>query len=189
MDKYLVKWIPVDGDVMPNDKYKKMVDTGWGKQLSEECYTSGVFRLAKNIKKVKPFLCTTDIQVGDDIFPILNWETPMICDSTKVYKEGDKAPIGEPYFIWSERLGLSHMKVIGVLKSENIDKVIRWDSHDNIKAIEEMLGDNLISEESNVGTIGRWVKTLEGDIMISWGDYIIKSGDDFSVLKDKICAI
>ena len=59
-------------------------------------------------------------------------------------------------------------------KKPVVIEAIQWSGENNINAIIEWLGDNLISEESNVGTVGRWIKTLEGNMMISYGDYIIK---------------
>lgn len=59
-------------------------------------------------------------------------------------------------------------------KKPVVIEAIQWNSQEDIEAIKEMLGDKLISEESNVGTVGNWVKTLEGDMMISRNDWIIK---------------
>lgn len=60
-------------------------------------------------------------------------------------------------------------------KKPVVIEAIPWNSEENIKAIKEWLGDNLISEaRQGMGTVGYWVKTLEGNMMISWGDYIIQ---------------
>lgn len=60
-------------------------------------------------------------------------------------------------------------------KKPVVIEAIQWNSQDNIEEIQKMLGDNLISEERDgCGAVGHWVKTLEGDMMISFGDFIIK---------------
>lgn len=54
-------------------------------------------------------------------------------------------------------------------------EAIQWNSEDNIKAIQALLGENLISEaREGIGAVGHWVKTLEGNMMISYGDFIIR---------------
>lgn len=41
--------------------------------------------------------------------------------------------------------------------------------------LEEWIGDSLVSEErEGIGVMGYWIKTLEGNMMISTGDWIIK---------------
>jgi hypothetical protein len=60
-------------------------------------------------------------------------------------------------------------------KKPVVIEAIQWNSQDNIEEIQKMLGDKLISEERDgCGAVGHWVKTLEGDMMISFGDFIIK---------------
>ena len=60
-------------------------------------------------------------------------------------------------------------------KKPVVIEAIQWNSQDNIEQIKKMLGDKLISEERDgCGAVGHWVKTLEGDMMISFGDFIIK---------------
>lgn len=60
-------------------------------------------------------------------------------------------------------------------KKPVIIEALRWDSTENIIKIKKWLGDNLISEpRDGVGVVGYWIKTLEGNMMISYGDYIIK---------------
>ena len=54
-------------------------------------------------------------------------------------------------------------------------EAFQWKGEKNIKQIKEWLGSNLISEERDgIGVMGYWIKTLEGNMMISYGDYIIK---------------
>lgn len=59
-------------------------------------------------------------------------------------------------------------------KKPVIIEALQWNTEDNINKIIKWLDTNLISEESNVGTMGYWIKTLEGNMMINYGDYIIK---------------
>lgn len=60
-------------------------------------------------------------------------------------------------------------------KKPVVIEAIQWNSQANIELIEKLLGENLISESrEGCGAVGYWVKTLEGNMMISWGDYIIK---------------
>ena len=66
-------------------------------------------------------------------------------------------------------------------------EAIQWKGEENIKRIKTWLGDNLISEERDgIGVMGHWIKTLEGDMMISYGDYIIKGikGEFYSCKPD-----
>ena len=60
-------------------------------------------------------------------------------------------------------------------KKPVVIEAIQWNSQANIELIEKLLGKNLISESrEGCGAVGYWVRTLEGNMMISWGDYIIK---------------
>ena len=60
-------------------------------------------------------------------------------------------------------------------KKPVVIEAIQWNSEENIKLATKWLGDNLISEQrEGCGVIGYWIKTLEGNMMISHGDYIIK---------------
>lgn len=70
-------------------------------------------------------------------------------------------------------------------KKPVVIEAIQWNSGDNIKKIQEWLGSNLISEARD-GVVGYWVKTLEGNMMISWGDYIIQgvSGEFYPCKPD-----
>ena len=54
-------------------------------------------------------------------------------------------------------------------------KCIRWDSQENIERCISLLGKNIVSEESNVGTVGHFVFTPDGHKLVSYGDFIIKT--------------
>jgi hypothetical protein len=130
MKKYIVKYIPVDDEIKSGDKY--LHKNGHVQTTSKNLPLTTLKYINENCKKVELFLCSRDIQVGDEIVPILNWETPLVCDPIKVYKEGDKGPIGEPYQIWNERLGFSYMKILGrlsphatwVKENDEIDEIM-----------------------------------------------------------------
>lgn len=60
-------------------------------------------------------------------------------------------------------------------KKPVVIEAIRWDTEENINKIIEWLGSNLIREERDgCAVVGNWIKTLEGNMMVSWGDYIIQ---------------
>lgn len=61
------------------------------------------------------------------------------------------------------------------LSGEKI-QALQW--YLNTNEIIAWLEENLVSEVANTGTaVGYWLKTKNGDIMISWNDYIIKRQD------------
>ena len=74
-------------------------------------------------------------------------------------------------------------------------EAIQWNS-DNIEKVYEMLGNNLIVTPSADGErLYHFIRTLEGDMEISWNDYIIKGvkgefypckSDIFELTYDKI---
>lgn len=60
-------------------------------------------------------------------------------------------------------------------KKPVVIEAIQWRLEDDINKVIEWLGDNLIQEERDgCAVVGTWVKTLEGNMMVSYGDYIIQ---------------
>ena len=74
-------------------------------------------------------------------------------------------------------------------------EAIQWNS-DNIEKVYEMLGNNLIVTPSADGErLYHFIRTLEGDMELSWNDYVIKGvkgefypckPDIFELTYDKI---
>jgi hypothetical protein len=74
-------------------------------------------------------------------------------------------------------------------------EAIQWTS-DNIEKVYEMLGDNLIPKVTADGEgLYHFIRTLEGDMELSWNDYVIKGvkgefypckPDIFELTYDKI---
>jgi hypothetical protein len=58
-------------------------------------------------------------------------------------------------------------------KKPVIIEAIPWDSEENIIKIKEWLGHNLGTTEK-IFTTSYFIKTLEGDMAITFGDYIIQ---------------
>lgn len=72
-------------------------------------------------------------------------------------------------------------------KKPVVIEAIQWRLEDDINKIIEWLGDNLIQEERDgCAVVGTWVKTLEGNMMVSYGDYIIQgvSGEFYPCKPD-----
>ena len=72
-------------------------------------------------------------------------------------------------------------------KKPVVIEAIQWRREDDINKIIEWLGDNLIQEERDgCAVVGTWVKTLEGNMMVSYGDYIIQgvSGEFYPCKPD-----
>lgn len=60
-------------------------------------------------------------------------------------------------------------------KKPVVIEAIQWKREKDINRIIEWLGDNLIQEERDgCCVVGTWVKTLEGKMIVSYGDYIIQ---------------
>jgi hypothetical protein len=74
-------------------------------------------------------------------------------------------------------------------------EAIQWNS-DNIEKVYEMLGDNLkVALSADGEVLHHLIRTLEGDMEISWNDYVIKGvkgefypckPDIFELTYDKI---
>lgn len=72
-------------------------------------------------------------------------------------------------------------------KKPVVIEAIQWRLEDDVNKIIEWLGDNLIQEERDgCAVVGTWVKTLEGNMMVSYGDYIIQgvSGEFYPCKPD-----
>jgi hypothetical protein len=85
---------------------------------------------------------------------------------------------------------------MGIYRKKPVEiEAIQWNS-DNIEKVYEMLGDNLTVTPSADGErLYHFIRTLEGDMEISWNDYIIKGvkgefypckPDIFELTYDKI---
>lgn len=82
MKKYFAKWLPVEGEIKEGDKVRhngKIVTALKKEGEGDTWKTDGFPTYGSNLQKVKLFLCSRDIQVGDTYF----WEgNKYICDST-----------------------------------------------------------------------------------------------------------
>lgn len=70
MKPFFAKYIPVEGEIKPKDFYSQSYQEGQIGQANEGDYLDGAY---KDKQKVKLFLCSRNIQVGD----IIKWASPL----------------------------------------------------------------------------------------------------------------
>ena len=62
--KYFTKYLPVEGEIKPDDLYFQTYKEGQVGKANKDDYSNGAY---KDKQKVKLFLCSRDIAVGDKI--------------------------------------------------------------------------------------------------------------------------
>lgn len=130
---YFTKYIPVEDEVKEGDRvrfftpfrrYIGLVKDGkiivFDKKKSYEM--SNVL-----YKKVKLFLCSNDIHVGDEIVPISNWKCPISFKPVKVYTH---APLRGSHIIFNNKLSKFYMKVIGEISTPDLKENLEIDEKD-----------------------------------------------------------
>lgn len=64
MNKYFVKYLPTSGEIGEGDFYFQTYQAGQIGRANKEDYLNGAY---KDLQKVKPFLCSREIGVGDEV--------------------------------------------------------------------------------------------------------------------------
>lgn len=122
MNKYFTKYIPVEGEIEEGDYY--FDGTLLNQKLSSESW-----RVGKSWRKVKLFLCSRDIQVGD-----------------KIKDEGDLSQefeLNNEYYLrlYKEKGCTNHFKVIGEISPDAISYVTEGQEFEESKVGRCFYGD------------------------------------------------